>query len=294
MLDWVSDPAAWAALATLTAVEIVLGVDNIVFISILVGRLPQARRRMARIAGLSVAMGMRILLLFAVTWVMALSAPLFEVGGREISGRALLLFGGGLFLLWKSVQEIHGSLEGEESGDREAGTTALWLVLAQIAVLDVVFSLDSVITAVGLVDELPVMILAIVIAVLVMMFASGPISAFVDRHPTVKMLALSFLALIGFTLIVEGLGIKVPKGYIYFAMAFSVAVELLNLRLRQRRTAPLPLRHRRRPRGAEDERRGRTPGGGEQPAWLLDPNRSVAPAGAGARYSAPGFRHAPD
>ena len=272
MTEWLSDPAAWAALATLTAVEIVLGVDNIVFISILVGRLPLGQRRRARIAGLAVAMAMRILLLFALTWVLGLSAPLFEVLGRPVSGRALILVAGGLFLLWKSVHEIHRSLEGDEAERAEVGRAALWVVLAQIAVLDVVFSLDSVITAVGLVDELPVMVLAIVIAVLVMMFAAEPIGRFVDRHPTIKMLALSFLVLIGFTLVVEGLGAHVPKGYIYVAMAFSVAVELLNLRLRSR-AAPAPVHVRRRPLPRRDERAPEVKA--EERAWLLDPNRAA-------------------
>jgi predicted tellurium resistance membrane protein TerC len=278
MTEWLSDPAAWAALATLTAVEIVLGVDNIVFISILVGRLPPGQRRRARIAGLAVAMAMRILLLFALTWVLGLSAPLFEVLGRPVSGRALILVAGGLFLLWKSVHEIHRSLEGDEAERAEVGRAALWVVLAQIAVLDVVFSLDSVITAVGLVDELPVMVLAIVIAVLVMMFAAEPIGRFVDRHPTIKMLALSFLVLIGFTLTVEGFGVHVPKGYIYVAMAFSVAVELLNLRLRSR-AAPAPVHLRRRPVPRRDERAPEVKA--EERAWLLDPNRA-AQSGPGA------------
>ena len=273
MLEWMSDPGAWVALATLTAIEVVLGVDNVVFISILVGRLPAAERQRARIAGLAAAMATRIALLFALAWVMALSADLFEVAGRGVSARGLILFAGGLFLLWKSVHEIHRSLEGAEAAARDRPRAALWVVLAQIAVLDVVFSLDSVITAVGLVDELPVMVLAIVIAVLVMMVAARPLGAFVDRHPTVKMLALSFLVLIGFTLIAESLGVRVPKGYVYFAMAFSVAVELLNLRLR-RRHAPAPgaVQLRRR-RAVEEAARSGAPAKAAERAWLLDPER---------------------
>jgi predicted tellurium resistance membrane protein TerC len=269
MLEWLSDPGAWVALATLTAVEIVLGVDNIVFISILVGRLPAARREFARLAGLAVAMATRILLLLVLAWVLGLSAPLFEVAGRGVSGRDLILLAGGLFLLWKSVHEIHRSLEGEEAAAPYASAAAVWSVLAQIAVLDVVFSLDSVITAVGLVDELPVMVLAIVIAVLVMMVAARPLGAFVDRHPTVKMLALSFLVLIGFTLIAESAGVRVPKGYVYFAMAFSVTVELLNLRLRARHAA-VQLRRRRPP---AEPAPASGPGRAPERAWLLDPER---------------------
>ena len=273
MLEWMSDPGAWVALATLAAIEIVLGVDNIVFISILVARLPAAQRQFARIAGLSVAMVMRLLLLFALTWVMGLTEPLFAVLGREISGRDLILFGGGLFLLWKSVHEIHRSLEGEEPVADGAAKAAVWMVLAQIAVLDAVFSLDSVITAVGLVDELPVMVLAIVIAVLVMMFAARPLGDFVDRHPTVKMLALSFLVLIGFTLIAESAGVRVPKGYVYFAMAFSIAVELLNLRLRKRQVPASAAVQLRRRRAAERAAPAETPAKLQDRALLLDPER---------------------
>ncbi len=274
MFEWVTDPGAWVALATLAAIEVVLGVDNIVFISILVARLPAAQRQFARIAGLSIAMVMRIALLFALTWVMGLTEPLFAVLGRGISGRDLILFGGGLFLLWKSVHEIHRSLEGEESGPAGTATAALWMVLAQIAVLDAVFSLDSVITAVGLVDELPVMVLAIVIAVLGMMFAARPLGAFVERHPTVKMLALSFLVLIGFTLIAESAGVRVPKGYVYFAMAFAVAIELLNLRVRRKRlTAPAAVQLRRRRAAEEAAQAATAPQPAERP-WLLDPGRA--------------------
>jgi predicted tellurium resistance membrane protein TerC len=278
MLEWVSDPGAWVALATLTAIEVVLGVDNVVFISILVGRLPAVQRQRARIAGLAAAMATRIALLFALAWVMGLAADLFEVAGRGVSGRDLILFGGGLFLLWKSVHEIHRSLEGDDAIAPGRPAAALWVVLAQIAVLDVVFSLDSVITAVGLVDELPVMVLAIVIAVLVMMVAARPLGTFVDRHPTVKMLALSFLVLIGFTLIAESLGVRVPKGYVYFAMAFSVAVELLNLRLR-RRHAPAPVAVQLRRRRMAEAAASGTPAKAGERAWLLDPERT-APGGA--------------
>jgi predicted tellurium resistance membrane protein TerC len=270
MLEWMSDPGAWVALATLTAIEIVLGVDNIVFISILVGRLPAAARQRARIAGLALAMATRILLLLALAWVMGLSAELFEVAGRGVSGRDMILFAGGLFLLWKSVHEIHRSLEGDHALAPSRPSAAFWVVLAQIAVLDIVFSLDSVITAVGLVDELPVMVLAIVIAVLVMMFAARPLGAFVDRHPTVKMLALSFLVLIGFTLIAESFGVRVPKGYVYFAMAFSVAVELLNLRARRALPTAVQLRRRRAP---DEPETPTVPDKPHERAWLLDPER---------------------
>jgi predicted tellurium resistance membrane protein TerC len=240
-MEWLADPHAWVALVTLTTLEIVLGVDNIVFISILVGRLPEHQRQRARVLGLGFAMFTRIALLFSLTWVMTLTDPLFSlpVLGKEISGRALILIGGGLFLLWKSVHEIHGSLEGEHEEDTggRAVHAAFAAIIVQIAIIDIVFSLDSVITAVGMVDEIAVMVLAIVIAVGVMMFAARPIGEFVDRHPTVKMLALSFLILIGVALIAEGWDYHIPKGYIYFAMAFSVAVEMLNLRVRSRRAA---------------------------------------------------------
>jgi predicted tellurium resistance membrane protein TerC len=240
-MEWLLDPQAWIALATLTALEIVLGIDNIIFISILVGRLPEKDRQRARVVGLALAMLTRILLLLTLAWIMTLTQPLFEVLGRSVSGRDVILFSGGLFLLWKSVHEIHNSLEGEtgqQSGAVPAGFAA---VIAQIAVIDIVFSLDSVITAVGMVDQVAVMVTAIVLAVAVMMFAARPIGDFVDRHPTIKMLALSFLILVGFALIAEGFNVHVPKGYIYFAMAFSVAVEMLNLRVRARRGAPVKL-----------------------------------------------------
>jgi predicted tellurium resistance membrane protein TerC len=248
MFDWIADPNAWVALATLTALEVVLGVDNIIFISILVGRLPPDRRDLARRLGLSLAMGSRILLLLSLAWIMRLTEPMFSVFGHGVSGRDFILIGGGLFLLWKSVHEIHASLEGENelaAGDSAAAVAARVSfsgVLVQIAVIDIVFSLDSVITAVGLVDEVTVMVVAIVAAVAVMMFAAKPIGNFVDAHPTIKMLALAFLVLVGVTLIGEGFGTHVPKGYIYFAMAFSFGVEMINIRLRKRLSAPVQLR----------------------------------------------------
>jgi predicted tellurium resistance membrane protein TerC len=245
-MEWLADPQAWIALATLTALEIVLGIDNIIFISILVGRLPASQRNKARRIGLALAMVMRIALLLSLAWIMTLTEPLFTVLRQEISGRDLILLVGGLFLLWKSTHEIHNALEGEEDGHASAAKATFGAVLVQIAILDIVFSLDSVITAVGMADHIEVMIIAIVLAVAVMMLAARPLGDFVDRHPTIKMLALSFLILVGFALVGEGLDFHVPKGYIYFAMAFSVAVELLNLRMRaarKRAAAPAgPLR----------------------------------------------------
>ena len=243
MFEWIADPHAWIALATLTALEIVLGIDNIIFLAVLVGRLPPARRNLARRLGLSLAMVTRILLLLSITWIMRLTDPLFTIG-QEISGRDLILIGGGLFLLWKSVQEIHNSLECDADEQHEPGGVSAGFVsvLVQIAIIDIVFSLDSVITAVGLADDVMVMILAIIISVAVMMFAARPIGDFVDAHPTIKMLALSFLVLVGVTLIVEGFEVHVPKGYIYFAMAFSFVVEMLNIRLRRGRRMPVKLR----------------------------------------------------
>jgi predicted tellurium resistance membrane protein TerC len=240
-MDWLTNPEAWIALITLTALEIVLGIDNIIFITILVGRLPHRDRPKARVLGLGLAMLTRILLLLSLTWVMRLTAPLFSVLGRAISGRDLILIGGGLFLLWKSTMEIHESLEGEEEAKAARAAVSFIGILAQIAVLDIIFSLDSVITAVGLANDVAVMILAIVAAVVVMMFSSRGIGEFVDRHPTIKMLALSFLVLIGVTLIAEGFGLHIPKGYVYFAMAFSVAVEMLNMNMRQRKARPVKL-----------------------------------------------------
>ncbi len=243
-MSWIADPEAWIALATLTALEIVLGIDNIIFISILVGRLPAEKRNFARRLGLSLAMVMRILLLLSLAWVMGLVDPLFRVGGKQVSGRDLILILGGLFLLWKSVHEIHKNLEGPEEAHAAGGTGAVTMgaVLTQIAVLDIVFSLDSVITAVGMARHVPIMVIAIVIAVGIMMMAAKSIGDFVDRHPTIKMLALSFLIMVGIALIAEGFEFHIPKGYIYFAMAFSVAVEMLNIRMRARRaSAPVKL-----------------------------------------------------
>ena len=243
-MEWLADPNAWIALATLTALEIVLGVDNIIFISILCGRLPEHQRARARTIGLIFAMLTRIGLLFTLTWLMTLTAPLFALFSQELSGRDLILIGGGLFLIWKSVHEIHNSLEGPTGDDANPAavvTTTFAAVIAQIAVIDIVFSLDSVITAVGMVDELSIMVIAIVIAVGVMLFSAGPIGAFVDRHPTIKMLALSFLLLVGVALIGEGWELHIPKGYIYFAMAFAVMVEMLNLRIRAKKSKPVEL-----------------------------------------------------
>jgi predicted tellurium resistance membrane protein TerC len=230
--SWVSTADGWIALATLTVLEIVLGIDNIVFISILAGKLRPAERNRARTIGLMLAMGMRILLLLSITWVMGLTQPLFEVFGRQISGRDLILLIGGLFLIGKSTHEIHDKLEGEEGHGSAKAVASFGAVLIQIALLDIVFSLDSVITAVGMAEHIMVMILAVMAAVGVMLFASGAISRFVDKHPTVKMLALAFLLLIGVSLMAEGFHHHIPKGYIYFAMAFSVFVEVINLRVR--------------------------------------------------------------
>ena len=233
-MDWISSPETWIALLTLTVLEIVLGIDNIVFISILAGKLPLSQQSRARTFGLALAMITRVLLLLSIAWIMRLTAPLFAVFGQQISGRDLILLAGGVFLIWKSTHEIHERLEGESAAERTArGAVTMGGVLVQIALLDIVFSLDSVITAVGMADQVAVMIAAIMLAVGFMMFAAGPVSAFVERHPTVKMLALSFLLLIGVTLIAEGLGQHFSKGYVYFAMAFSVFVEALNLRARK-------------------------------------------------------------
>jgi predicted tellurium resistance membrane protein TerC len=230
--SWMSTADGWIALATLTVLEIVLGIDNIVFISILAGRLRPEERDRARRLGLVLAMGMRILLLLSITWVMSLTQPLFSMFGRDISGRDVILLLGGLFLLAKSTHEIHDKLEGENGHRSGKAAASFAAVLIQIALLDIVFSLDSVITAVGMAEHLAVMILAVMIAVGVMLFLSGAISAFVEKHPTVKMLALSFLLLIGVSLVAEGFHHHIPKGYIYFAMAYSVFVEAINLRVR--------------------------------------------------------------
>jgi predicted tellurium resistance membrane protein TerC len=241
MFEWLATPEAWIALGTLTALEIVLGIDNIIFISILVGRLPERQRNVARQAGLGLAMIARLGLLFSITWVMGLTEPWFTVIGQEISGRDVILIGGGLFLLAKSTHEIHTSLEGATDNHQAAVVASLGSVLVQIAVLDIVFSLDSVITAVGLAEHVSIMAIAIVLAVGVMLMAAKAIGDFVDEHPTIKVLALSFLILVGVTLIAEGFDVHVPKGYIYFSMAFSVVVEMLNIRMRKRRAEPVKL-----------------------------------------------------
>lgn len=235
MLNWISDPQAWIALLTLTTLEIVLGIDNIIFITILVGRLPAERRQFARIFGLGLAMGTRILLLASLVWIMRLTEPLFTVWGNVISTKDLILIVGGLFLIAKSTHEMHQSMEGPHEKTELKNTpkkVSFLGILIQIALIDIIFSLDSVITAVGMVSNLPIMILAIVISVIIMMFAAKSIGDFVDAHPTIKMLALSFLILVGVVLIGDGLDMHIPKGYVYFAMAYSVIVEMLNLRLR--------------------------------------------------------------
>lgn len=231
-MEWLSDPQAWIALLTLTVLEIVLGIDNVIFISILAGKLPGEQQKKARTIGLAAAMIMRVLLLLSLAWIVKLTAPLFTVFGVEISGRDLILLGGGLFLMGKATHEIHDKLEGPEGEKATRVAPSLTSVIVQIMLLDIVFSLDSVITAVGMAQHLGVMITAVIVAVAIMLFAAGPISAFVDRHPTVKMLALSFLLLIGMALIAEGFEFHIPKGYIYFAMGFSVFVELLNIKLK--------------------------------------------------------------
>ena len=269
MFESLATPEVWIALLTLTVLEIVLGIDNIIFISILSGKLPAEQQNRARIVGLSAAMIMRILLLFAISWVIGLTAPLFEIAGMEISGRDLILIGGGLFLLGKATLEIHGKLEGDEHPTGAgAKVTSFASVIVQIMLLDIVFSLDSVITAVGMAEDLWVMVTAVVIAVGVMLLSSGAISDFVNRHPTVKILALSFLLLIGTSLVAEGLEFHIPKGYIYFAMAFSVFVELINLRVRGKQTEPVHLRDAYRQTDADAA--GPTPPLGSGPAPAAD------------------------
>ena len=243
-MDWLTDPQIWIALLTLTALEIVLGIDNIIFISILAGKLPAGQQARARRLGLGAAMVMRILLLLSIAWVIRLTAPLFTTLGQEISGRDLILLVGGLFLLGKATFEIHDNLEGEKGHAAKKVAASFAAVIVQIMLLDIVFSLDSVITAVGMVDEVAVMIAAVIVAVGVMLVSAGTIGRFVDRHPTVKMLALSFLLLIGVTLIAEGFGQHVSKGYIYFAMGFSVFVEMLNLKLQKKKIVPVKLNER--------------------------------------------------
>ena len=235
MLELLSEPATWMAFATLSLLEIVLGIDNIIFLSILVGRLPKAQQQQARITGLALAALTRIALLLSIVWLTRLTKPWFTLLGQHISGRDLILAGGGLFLLAKSVLEIHHTLEGAAEHHKPRVLAKLWAIVIQIAIIDIVFSLDSVFTAVGLArpDQVPVMVAAIVVSIIVMMWLSRPISEFVDRHPTVKILALAFLILVGFALIAEGMDFHIPKGYLYFAMAFSVLVEMINLRLRK-------------------------------------------------------------
>jgi predicted tellurium resistance membrane protein TerC len=240
-MEWLSDPQAWVALATLTALEIVLGVDNVVFISILAGKLPAEKREKARRVGLGLAMLIRILLLLSISWVVGLTAPLFTAVGQEISGRDLILLLGGLFLLAKSTHEMHGQLEGDEGHSSTRVAASFTAVIIQILLLDIIFSLDSVITAVGMADDIGVMITAVVVAVGFMFVFAGTVSGFVEKHPTIKMLALSFLLLIGTSLIAESFDLHIPKGYIYFAMAFSLFVETLNIKLRKSRQAPVHL-----------------------------------------------------
>jgi len=246
-MEWLADPQIWIAFATLTVLELVLGIDNVIFISILSGKLPAEQQARARYIGLSLALGMRVLLLLSLSWIIGLTAPLFSISSYEISGRDLVLIIGGLFLIGKSTHEIHGSLEGEEGEASKKIFSSFVSVIIQITLLDIVFSLDSVITAVGMVSTqfgaaaIWIMIAAVVISIIAMMAFAGPIGAFVQRHPTIKMLALSFLLLIGVTLIAEGFHQHIPKGYIYFAMAFSVLVEVLNMRLRKRAGKPVHL-----------------------------------------------------
>jgi predicted tellurium resistance membrane protein TerC len=241
MLELLTDPNAWIAFATLTALELVLGIDNIIFISILVDKLPEKQRELARRLGLGMAMFMRIGLLLVLAWIIGLTAPLFTVLDQDISGRDLILIGGGLFLLWKSTSEIHQSLEGEEGHSSSVVKATFTAVILQIMVVDLVFSLDSIITAVGMVESIAVMIAAVVVSVGLMMLFAGAIGRFVSNHPSIKMLALSFLVAVGVVLIAEGFGHHVPKGYIYFAMAFSLTVEMLNIRMHQRRVAAVHL-----------------------------------------------------
>jgi predicted tellurium resistance membrane protein TerC len=244
MLELLASPEAWIAFATLTALELVLGIDNVIFISILVDKLPPERREVARRIGLFLAMFMRIGLLLTLAWLVGLTAPLFTTLGQEISGRDIVLLAGGLFLMWKSTGEIHQLLEGEEGHASRSVKATFAAVIAQIIVIDLVFSLDSIITAVGMVNEITIMVAAVVVSVALMMAFAGAIGRFVSAHPTIKMLALAFLFVVGVALIAEGFGRTVPKGYIYFGMAFSVAVEMLNLRARKRAARPVDLHER--------------------------------------------------
>jgi predicted tellurium resistance membrane protein TerC len=241
MLQLLSDPQVWIAFATLTALELVLGIDNIIFISILVDKLPLAQREFARRIGLFMAMFMRIGLLLVLAWIVGLVKPLFSVFGQEISGRDLILILGGLFLIWKSTSEVHQSLEGEHEHKQSTAKATFASVILQIMLIDLVFSLDSIITAVGMVDDVRVMIAAVIASVLLMMLFAGPIGRFVSNHPTIKMLALSFLVVVGVVLVAEGFEHHVPKGYVYFAMAFSLSVEMLNIRMRKKSAKPVVL-----------------------------------------------------
>ena len=250
-MEWLADPQLWIAFATLTVLELVLGIDNVIFISILSGKLPAEQQARARYIGLTLALAMRVVLLFSLSWIIGLTEPLFKVLGQEVSGRDLVLLIGGLFLIAKSTHEIHGSLEGEEGHASKKTYSSFASVIIQITLLDIVFSLDSVITAVGMVSNLWIMIAAVVVSIIAMMLFASPIGNFVQRHPTIKMLALAFLLLIGVTLIAEGLHQHIPKGYIYFAMAFSVLVEFLNMRLRKKAPEPVHLHN---PYSDDDER----------------------------------------
>lgn len=241
-MAWISNPEVWIGFATLTALEIVLGVDNLIFISILAGKLPENQQRQARQIGLSMALLTRIALLFSIAWIVGLTEPVFAVFGQQVSGRDLILIGGGLFLLAKSTREIHDKFEGAEGHASKRTSPSFSSVIIQIMLLDTIFSLDSVITAVGMVREIWVMIAAVIISIAIMLISADKISNFVNRHPTVKILALSFLLLIGTSLIIEGLHAHISKGYIYFAMGFSMFVEMLNLRLRTRTITPVKLR----------------------------------------------------
>ncbi len=233
-MEWVSDPQIWIAFVTLCVLELVLGIDNVIFVSILSGKLPEKDQPRARFIGLSLALIMRVILLFSLTWVMGLTAPLFSIWNQHFSGRDLILLAGGLFLIYKATHEIHGSLEGSEGESSRKVYAGFAGVIIQIMLLDIVFSLDSVITAIGMVDNVWIMISAVVFSIIAMMLFAGSIGAFVQRHPSIKMLALSFLLMIGLTLIAEGLEFHIPKGYVYVAMAFSVFVEILNIRLRKK------------------------------------------------------------
>lgn len=241
-MEWISQPETWIAFITLVVLELVLGVDNVIFISILAGKLPPAEQPRARTTGILMAVITRLLLLFSISWIIRLEDPIVGLFGFSLSGRDLILLGGGIFLLWKSTREIHDKLEGVQGHASARVLASFWSVVTQIMLLDIVFSLDSVITAVGMVEHIEIMVAAVIIAAVTMIFVASPLSKFVDEHPTIKILALSFLLLIGFTLVVEALHLHIPKGYIYFAMGFSVLVEMINLRVRQKAVPPVVLR----------------------------------------------------